>query len=89
MRWKAAILLFYILALFTVPCGDINNSCEALSKYANETSHRHDKDKDDYCTPFCQCTCCSISVVSFSFNVPELHVPIQLFLKKKMRMWDC
>ncbi len=88
MRWKATILLFYILALFMVPCGDTNNTCGTLSKFADETTHRHSNDSDDYCTPFCQCTCCSISVVSFNFEIPELGVLTQIFSREKVIIPD-
>lgn len=48
-----------------MPCSDMHNSCNAKNNLTNkETSHNHDSDSDDHCSPFCTCSCCS-STVSF------------------------
>ena len=49
-----------------MPCSDIKNECNTASKKEQHSSHQHNQDKDDNCTPFCSCTCC-VSGISASF----------------------
>ncbi|MFC0318723.1 MULTISPECIES: DUF6660 family protein [Olivibacter] len=83
MKWIATILLFYFSTLFTVPCSDITNECEERRTTSFQT-HSHNQDSDDYCSPFCQCTCCSISINSFYSGFPDLTSPLKFFSRKKV-----
>ncbi|MGF7028751.1 MULTISPECIES: DUF6660 family protein [Sphingobacterium] len=88
MRCKAAIILFYFLGLFLVPCSDAQNICETPKELSIEIAHSHNQDTDDNCTPFCQCECCSVTVVSFNFELPGFVIPIQTFSSKKVIIRD-
>lgn len=84
MRWIATILLIYIAALFSVPCSDASNSCKTSNNSSQEAQHSHDEDRDDYCAPFCQCSCCGITITTFKFDLPQFVIPIQEFKVKKI-----
>ncbi|WP_148233479.1 DUF6660 family protein [Pseudopedobacter saltans] len=88
MRWIATIFLFYFTVLFAVPCSDAKNSCEDAKPIAKEQAHNHGGDHDDNCTPFCQCTCCSVSVDTFVFISHKFDIPVQLFSTKKTEIRD-
>lgn len=88
MRWKSAIILFYILGLFLVPCSDAKNICETPKDLKEEVAHNHKQDTNDSCSPFCQCACCSVSVTSFNFEIPEFGIPVQIFSSKKVIIRD-
>ncbi len=89
MRWKTTILLIYILGLLAVPCSDVYNTCLEVRSQQKEIAHSHSEDKDDHCSPFCQCSCCSVSAVKFSFKMPELHTPPQLISVKNTVIKNC
>lgn len=89
MRWKTAILLIYILGLLAVPCSDVYNSCVLSKSDQKEVTHNHNDDNDDHCTPFCQCSCCSVSVVKFNFKMPDFNLPQQLISVKNAVIKDC
>ncbi|WP_354669343.1 MULTISPECIES: DUF6660 family protein [Flavobacterium] len=89
MRWKTTILLLYILGLLAVPCSDVYNSCISSKTAQKELSHNHSSDNDDHCSPFCQCSCCSVSVIKFSFKMPDLNLPQQPISSKNTVIKDC
>lgn len=90
MKWISKILLVYIVALLAVPCSDVYNSCAVTSNSQfQEASHSHNEDSDDHCTPFCQCACCSVSVVKVQFKLPDFNIPPQIFTAKKVAIRDC
>ncbi|WP_264551131.1 DUF6660 family protein [Flavobacterium sp. N2038] len=89
MKWISTILLVYILALLVVPCSDVYNSCTDTNSKIQEASHSHSQDNDDHCTPFCQCSCCSVSVVKFQFKLPDFNLPQQTYTVKNSVIRDC
>ncbi len=89
MKWKTTILLIYILGLLLVPCSDVYNNCADSISYQKEVSHNHNDDQDDHCTPFCQCSCCSVSVVKFNFKMPEFNFQQPIIILKKIVIKDC
>src|SRR5690348_13758934 len=78
----------YILFLSVFPCSD-RNSC-ADEKMNGITvvetgTHNHSSSEQDFCSPFCNCACCAVSVQvtignvllpSFSHNTKAL-IPYQ------------
>ncbi|MEZ0183478.1 DUF6660 family protein [Flavobacterium plurextorum] len=89
MRWKTTILLLYILGLLAVPCSDVYNSCISSNSDQKELTHNHSRDNDDHCTPFCQCSCCSVSVLKFSFKMPDFNLPQQHISARNTVLRDC
>ena len=62
MRVFAYIFSIYILALSVMPCSDVYNDCKSDTALAQSSqSHNHKSDHNDVCSPFCTCTCCSVS----------------------------
>lgn len=76
------------MALLAVPCSDVYNSCADSTKIV-ETSHSHSQDHDDHCTPFCQCACCSVSVIKVQFKLPDFNLPQNNYSSKKVVIKDC
>ncbi|WP_425474802.1 DUF6660 family protein [Niabella insulamsoli] len=74
MRAVAFILLCYLSALLTLPCSDQSNRCDNTNSTAQASPHRHSQDKDDNCTPFCHCSCCSISIATYHFRSLDFKV---------------
>ncbi|MFH6935933.1 MULTISPECIES: DUF6660 family protein [Flavobacterium] len=89
MRWKTTILLVYILGLLAVPCSDVYNTCLEAKSQKKELAHNHNQDHDDHCTPFCQCSCCSVSAVKFNFKMPEFNFPQNIINVKHAVIKDC
>ncbi|WP_353129775.1 DUF6660 family protein [Parapedobacter pyrenivorans] len=74
MKWFAMILAILLTVLFVMPCTDGDNRCqdESATQTTDQMTHDHGKDKDDGCSPFCLCACCSIAVAAFHFHQPKL-----------------
>jgi len=89
MKWIATILVIYFAALFVAPCSDANNVCAEIKSPSKELKHSHNQDRDDNCSPFCYCACCSVSITSFKFNIPEFNIPLKEFKAKKVGIRDC
>lgn len=77
MKFFTVIFSIYILALSVMPCSDAYNDCKDNTEFAdNSQSHNHKSDTNDFCSPFCTCTCCSVSAnpnfAPFSIEVKKL-----------------
>jgi hypothetical protein len=57
MRLFLHIFSIYILALSVMPCSDAYNNCKSETVFTE--AHNHKSDRNDNCSPFCTCTCCS------------------------------
>ncbi len=55
-----------------MPCNDADvethDQTEKISDHDSHDSHDH----EDKCSPFCQCNCCSIHVITYNLEVLEL-----------------
>ena len=61
MRILLWIFGIYILALSAMPCSDVSNNCNSDPAFvAQDFGHNHGTDRDDKCSPFCFCHCCSV-----------------------------
>lgn len=61
MKFLATILALFILSLSALPCDDVsfeNQNSETMSEVVNLDNHSH----SDLCSPFCMCSCCSVSI---------------------------
>jgi predicted aldo/keto reductase-like oxidoreductase len=48
-----------------MPCGDdmvVSYNNEHSISHVEDSSHNHDSESDDGCTPFCICQCCGTSI---------------------------
>jgi hypothetical protein len=69
MKWFAIIFSFYIIFLLTLPCVDNARNCTKIHAENVPDNQKHqDNDMQDGCSPFCFCSCCSISVILVSFH---------------------
>ena len=85
MKAIAFFMAFYILVLSAVPCNDMHNKCNSKNAKTELTqNHDHQQDKDDNCTPFCTCACCSASVVALDFAPFRIKKPAEFSITKKI-----
>lgn len=81
MKFLALILCFYISALVLMPCHDQAHGC-AVSYTELSAPDAHAGCNADQCSPFCTCSCCSVSVVSSTtgFDLPAVTLPVKTLL---------
>ncbi|MDQ6469713.1 hypothetical protein RB619_03575 [Flavobacterium sp. LHD-80] len=85
MKWIAALLSIYLMALSNMPCADmeVDSVMHKTAQFSSEANHSHDKD-NDLCSPFCACNCCGAQVLSyqaplsFEFSKTFNQISIQL-----------
>jgi hypothetical protein len=86
MRLFKIILAVYIVALSLVPCSDgIDKGHHEIANIeASSHSEAGHPDHAEECTPFCNCTCCGLALLtaadSFSFEI-ESSSSIDFFYK--------
>ena len=69
MKIATHILTIYMIALSLIPCGDGGGGFVEIANHLFGLEHQHVSDHeqhsngcgDDTCTPFCVCSCCSIT----------------------------
>lgn len=89
MKWFLTIWTFYLMVLAALPCSDASNQCEdTVPKIETAQAHEHNQDSDDNCSPFCYCSCCSVSIGSFNFKPFEIKQPKVAFSTKKFTIRD-
>jgi hypothetical protein len=89
MKWFTAIWAFYLMVLSIVPCSDAHNLCNTTqATMAAEQTHRHDQDKDDICTPFCHCSCCSVSIAILTPGFPGENRHAATYVDNKIFIHD-
>ncbi|WP_293302335.1 DUF6660 family protein [Pedobacter sp. UBA4863] len=89
MRCLLIIWIAYMLALTSLYCSDVANSCnDGLSKIEVLQTHDHNQDNDDTCSPFCYCSCCSVITTTFDFISFQIKKPKVAFFNKKLLLGD-
>jgi hypothetical protein len=82
---KLLVLLFnlYLLVLPCLPCSDVDNCANktATTLSLQKENNPKEEHKDDNCTPFCHCACCT-SPVTFLTHTTEKNI-LTHFTKKK------
>jgi len=69
MRIFTYIFAFYLMALAMIPCHDIYNECNDKDQSEVTADHDHQTDENDFCSPFCTCSCCNTAISDLiSFN---------------------
>jgi hypothetical protein len=77
------------MALSSLPCSDASNQCnDTVPIIKTAQSHNHNQDKDDNCSPFCTCNCCSVSFASYDFKPFEIKQPKVAFITTKITLRD-
>jgi hypothetical protein len=81
MKWIVYIFSFYLISLTIVPCSDGLNMTHS-AKNELTTTHDHNSEHSDLCTPFCSCNCCRTHVnIENASTIYEFHQSIA-FLEK-------
>lgn len=62
MRPISVVLIVYILFLLTQPCQDVFAAPKNINSSADIQQTEHEEKEADECSPFCICSCCSLSV---------------------------
>jgi hypothetical protein len=66
------ILTFYVIVLLTQPCQDVfalPREADSQTNVVALTDEPDDSDcEDENCSPFCICSCCSLSVIHCTFT---------------------
>lgn len=80
-------LVFYFLLLSWQPCQDfaeLGVLTKSLAKTEKIADDKHEEELlDEDCSPFCACSCCRVSAVSYNFSLAEkrdFSVRIKSFL---------
>lgn len=72
MKFFVFIFSFYLLALSCMPCADLEScNLENQKRTFNSTtsSHSHQNDDTENCSPFCICACCGQSIATLFYPV--------------------
>jgi len=85
MELFTSFIAFYMVLLSITPCGD-KKDCKLNSNqlsYISTADHSSEKTHtEEACTPFCSCSCCSISMLKsndiFATNINEEHRDIRI-----------
>jgi len=76
MKVRSILLSFYVLYMVSLPCVDeaIDFNMTFTELTAAHHSH-HETNHADSCSPFCVCSCCSITVdlTTFVFNTDPVR----------------
>lgn len=65
-----------------VPCNDLVE-CAGHNTQVSATHYHAGHDKNDHCTPFCQCTCCNVVSIQQPANSAELFIHIPIIFSKR------
>ncbi|MDQ8003454.1 MAG: hypothetical protein REI64_01565 [Pedobacter sp.] len=86
MKYKALILVFYLMGMMMLPCSDAYNECRPeqnlQSKVKSSTEHSHGTDANDNCSPFCNCSCCHTTIDN-KFLAKKEEEPKAILTEKK------
>lgn len=77
MRYFTIFFALYILVLASMPCSDLHNECNSTkntqSGLVQNDNHNHKSDHNDFCSPFCICSCCH-SIISLISTNTSLNI---------------
>jgi hypothetical protein len=86
MKIFALLLSVYVLFLVSLPCKDGENCTYDVH---TGTVHHHDEpgsqELPDGCSPFCVCSCCSVTVILTDFHFKSLltFIPVEVNIPLK------
>jgi hypothetical protein len=69
MKFFAAILSLYILALTAFPCIDLPMDKQLQKFELSQSANDNQVSDNDHCSPFCICRCCASPVVFQEFII--------------------
>ena len=69
----AAIFAIYMLLLTFLPCKDNCDSYSHQAPVTTEQAQDHHQEENDFCSPFCVCSCYSIAIVLVPFDSNQIE----------------
>lgn len=84
MKLFCPLFALYLLALACVPCNDGEHDHHdegdrsAMESTSGDAEHSH-SDCADYCSPFCQCSCCGTVTITPEVDGLPTSLPVPLF----------
>lgn len=78
------IFALYLLALACVPCNDGEHEHQdegalaSIEMTGGEAEHSH-SDCADYCSPFCQCSCCGTVTITPEVDGLPMSLPVLVY----------
>ncbi|MCF8238889.1 MAG: hypothetical protein K9I85_12075 [Saprospiraceae bacterium] len=84
MKLFCHIFALYLLALACVPCNDGEHEHQDEGDLAfiemtgGDADHSH-SDCADYCSPFCQCSCCGTLTISTEVEELSTSLPVLVY----------
>jgi hypothetical protein len=89
MKILALLFSVYVLYLISIPCKDGENC--TYDVHTGPVSHHDQPDNHDLpdgCSPFCICSCCSVTVILTDFHFESSHsytqVEVNIPLKQEL-----
>ena len=76
MKIFAYIFSIYILTLTAIPCVDLPEENAMLKTVNISDSTTNHQNENDYCSPFCSCSCCVTPIIYQVFTVEFKCYPI-------------
>ncbi|MGX1929325.1 DUF6660 family protein [Flagellimonas sp. 2504JD4-2] len=64
MKWILIVFSAYFLSLNLLPCGDEALDSQSIKTEVSCADSAHEHDEGHLCSPFCQCQCCHVHVIS-------------------------
>ena len=88
MKYFCYIFSLYFLALSVMPCSDIHDMNSSVgSEFASISTDNHSncphEEEQDFCSPFCVCSCCGQFFVATRLPKLSFHLPIIRNFKEK------
>ncbi len=87
MKFLTIILSLYFFGLNFVPCEDTyTGSDDVQVEVSQNLDIYHDHNGSDQCSPFCQCHCCHVHVISFDivqFEAQLAYIPTKVFSRNE------
>src|SRR5690606_11468758 len=70
-RIFTSFLSVYLLVLMIMPCNDVHAQTQTV--FSTQTSQvQNEQHHDDFCTPFCICSCCTNPIIIHSAIVFDM-----------------
>ena len=68
-NYIAALLSVYMITLILLPCNDTCNSHDQITPTTIQAAQDHHQADNDFCSPFCFCSCCATAMTAIHFPV--------------------
>ncbi len=91
MKILALLLSAYVVFLVSLPCRDGENCAyDVHTGPVHNHNNPDSQDLPDGCSPFCVCSCCSVTVImtDFHFESPRTFIPVEVNIPLKQDLYS-